>query len=172
MQSRILTFTIMSALCLAGTVSFAEETLKAADKLAAKATPEEPAGIGAWTTDWPAALKVAKERKLPLFIQFTGSDWCGWCKWMEAACLSKPEFLKAMKEHCVLVVVDFPQKTKLPDAVKTQNSALSEKFKKKAGGFPAYKIVDCDGETILWAFGAHPKYCDRRPRRETAHQRH
>jgi hypothetical protein len=77
---------------------------------------------------------------------------------MEKACLSKPEFFQAMKEQCVLVVVDFPQKIKQSDALKAQNKALSEKYK-KTDGFPAYKIVDFDGETILWTFGAHPIYC-------------
>ena len=117
----------------------------------------EPAGIGAWTTDYPAAVKVSAERRLPMFIQFTGSDWCGWCQKMEKECLSKPEFLEAMRTQCVLVSVDFPHKTELPAALKEQNSKLAEQFKKRAG-FPAYYIVDNDAKTIRWSFGAHPKY--------------
>lgn len=117
----------------------------------------EAPGIGGWTTDYPAALKVAAERKLPLFIQFTGSDWCGWCQLMERECLSKPEFLSAMKTQCVLVSVDFPHKTKLPEALQEQNKQLAAQFKKR-GGFPAYYLVDSDGKTVRWTFGAHPKY--------------
>src|SRR6478752_6234951 len=67
----------------------AEPNQPPAESAAAK---PEAAGIGAWTTDYPAAVKVAQERKLPLFLQFTGSDWCGWCQKMEKECLSKPEF--------------------------------------------------------------------------------
>ncbi len=118
---------------------------------------DEPAGIGAWTTDYPAAVKVAAERHLPLFIEFTGSDWCGWCQKMEKECLSKPEFLDAMRTQCVLVSVDFPHKTQLPEALKAQNSKLADQFKKHAG-FPAYYIVDSDAKTVHWSFGAHPKY--------------
>lgn len=117
----------------------------------------EAAGIGAWTTDWPAAQKVAQERHLPLFIQFTGSDWCGWCQKMEKECLSKPEFLDAMKTRCVLVVADFPRHTTLPDALKTQNEQLAAQFK-KSGGFPHYYMVDADAKTTHWSWGAHPKY--------------
>ena len=152
-----------AALCLAGGAALAEDAKPGVEtpKTAAPAAPKpaKVAGIGEWTTDWPAALKVAKERKLPLLVQFTGSDWCGWCKWMEANALSKPEFLEAMKTECVLVVVDFPQKIQQADALKAQNKQLADKYK-KSGGFPVYKIVDSDGETITWSFGAHPKYCD------------
>ena len=125
--------------------------------VAAPAVAAEAAGIGAWTTDYPAALQVAAERQLPLFIQFTGSDWCGWCQKMEKECFSKPEFLQAMRTQCVLVVIDFPQKIKLPDALKAQNTKVAEQFKKR-DGFPAYYMVDSDAKTVRWSFGAHPKY--------------
>lgn len=115
------------------------------------------AGIGAWTTDWPAAVKVAQDRKLPLFIEFTGSDWCGWCIKMEQECLSQPKFLEAMKTRCVLVSVDFPHKTKLPEELRVQNDKLAAQFK-NGGGFPRYYMVDADATTIHWSWGAHPKY--------------
>ena len=125
--------------------------------LTLRAAEPAAAGIGAWTTDYPAAVKVAAERRLPMFIQFTGSDWCGWCQKMEKECLSKPEFLEAMKTKCVLVSVDFPRKTQLPEALKEQNARLSAQFK-KSRGFPAYYIVDNDAKTVRWNFGAPPKY--------------
>ncbi|MHC4885723.1 MAG: thioredoxin family protein, partial [Planctomycetota bacterium] len=36
-----------------------------------------------WTMDLEAAQKEAKARKVPLLLNFSGSDWCGWCKIME-----------------------------------------------------------------------------------------
>jgi thioredoxin-related protein len=117
----------------------------------------EAAGIGAWTTDYPAAVKVAAERRLPLFLQFTGSDWCGWCQKMEKECFSKPEFLDAMKNRCVLVVADFPRKIEQTAELKAQNKDLSDRFK-KGGGFPRYYMVDADAMTVHWSWGAHPKY--------------
>lgn len=134
-------------------------TLAIAFTLVARAAEPiaDAAGIGAWTTDYPAAVKVAAERRMPMFIQFTGSDWCGWCQKMEKECLSKPEFLEAMKTQCVLVSVDFPHKTELPESLKEQNNKLAAQFK-KSKGFPAYYIVDNDAKTVRWSFGAHPKY--------------
>jgi hypothetical protein len=134
--------------------------LAASFTLLTHAAAEQPAaapGIGSWTTDYPAALKLAAERKLPLFIEFTGSDWCGWCQKMEKECLSKPEFLEAMKTRCVLVTIDFPHNTKQSPELKQQNNQVADQFKKR-GGFPAYYIVDSDAKTVQWRFGAHPKY--------------
>ena len=144
----------LAAILLAFTTISA--TRSAAEEAPAE-IPSEAAGIGEWTTDWPAAVKVAQERKLPIFLQFTGSDWCGWCIKMENECFSKPEFLDAMKSRCVLVVADFPHKTELPAELKAQNTDLASKYKKR-GGFPSYYMLDADAQTVQWSFGAHPKY--------------
>ena len=32
-----------------------------------------------WLTDYNEAQKIAREKKLPLFMYFTGSDWCKPC---------------------------------------------------------------------------------------------
>jgi len=33
-----------------------------------------------WLEDYNQAIEIAKERDLPILINFTGSDWCIWCK--------------------------------------------------------------------------------------------
>ena len=48
------------------------------------------AQAGRWTMDYQAAKKYAKDNKKFLFINFTGSDWCGWCKLMDKAVFSDP----------------------------------------------------------------------------------
>ena len=47
---------------------------------AAEKPATEGAELGKWTMDAPAAQALAKEKGKPLFVNFTGSDWCGWCK--------------------------------------------------------------------------------------------
>ncbi|MDA0767040.1 MAG: thioredoxin family protein [Verrucomicrobia bacterium] len=34
---------------------------------------------GEWGTDWDAAKAQAKKENKPILINFTGTDWCGWC---------------------------------------------------------------------------------------------
>ena len=41
------------------------------------------AKIGKWTMDFNSAIKLSKKSKTPIFLCFTGSDWCYWCKLME-----------------------------------------------------------------------------------------
>jgi len=38
----------------------------------------------AWTQDAKAALAEAVKEKKDVLIDFTGSDWCGWCKKLDA----------------------------------------------------------------------------------------
>ena len=47
-----------------------------------------------WETNYNAALEqAAKENKMVL-LDFTGSDWCGWCIKLKKDTFSKPEFQK------------------------------------------------------------------------------
>ena len=38
---------------------------------------------GKFTMDLEAAQKYARENNTPILLNFTGSDWCKWCKLME-----------------------------------------------------------------------------------------
>jgi len=40
----------------------------------------EGAKVGRWTMDLDAAKKLATDKQLPILLNFTGSDWCYWCK--------------------------------------------------------------------------------------------
>ncbi len=59
----------------AGTISLSAQTEEAP---AAEAIQTEGAKVGHWTMDFEAAKKIAAEKNLPLLLNFTGSDWCGW----------------------------------------------------------------------------------------------
>ena len=51
----------------------------------------EGAKLGHWTMDFDAATKLAAEKKVPLMLNFTGSDWCGWCKLMDKNVFAEAE---------------------------------------------------------------------------------
>ena len=59
---------------------------------------------------------------------FTGSDWCGWCKRLVKEVFVKPEFKKWAAKNVVLVELDFPRRTKLPEATQKQNRELAQLF--------------------------------------------
>ena len=48
----------------------------------------EGAEAGVWTQDTDAGFALAKEAGLPILLNFTGSDWCYWCKLMDRPLMS------------------------------------------------------------------------------------
>lgn len=114
---------------------------------------KEGAEVGKWTMDYESATKLAKEKKLPLLLNFTGSDWCGWCKLMDGNVYAKPEWSEFAAKNLVLVTIDFPQdKTIVPPRFVSKNEELKGKFGIR--GFPTYVILDSDAETKLGQLGA------------------
>ena len=111
------------------------------------------ASVGVWTMDFDAAVKLAGEKKLPLILNFTGSDWCGWCKLMDKNVFAEEAWKTYAKEHVLLVTLDFPQdKSVVPEKYVARNKALKEKF--GVGGYPTYVVLDNDGDTKLGQLGA------------------
>ena len=43
-------------------------------------------------------------------MDFTGSDWCGWCIKLKKEVFSKPAFIDYANEHLILMTVDFPNR--------------------------------------------------------------
>jgi thioredoxin-related protein len=111
------------------------------------------AAPGEWTMDIEAARKVAAEKKLPLLLNFTGSDWCGWCKLMDKQVFSQAAWQAYVKPNVMLVWIDFPNdKTLVPEKYVARNKSLSEQY--DVEGYPAYVILDDDGITRLGQLGA------------------
>jgi len=111
------------------------------------------AEMGKWTQDFAAAKELAKEKKLPMILNFTGSDWCIWCKRMDGWVFAKEDWNNYAKENIIMVTVDFPQnKSLVPENFQTRNKELQLKYGIK--GFPTYVILESDGQTELGRLSA------------------
>ena len=99
-----------------------------------------------WLTDFAVAQKQAVEAKKPILIDFTGSDWCGWCKKINQETLSQAAFKKFAAEKLVLFEADFPHKKPQTPAVKKQNETLKNKH--KVDGFPTFVLVSPEGKEL------------------------
>ncbi|MCC6409490.1 MAG: thioredoxin family protein [Planctomycetes bacterium] len=101
-----------------------------------------------WIADYDKAVETAKAQKKDLFVDFTGSDWCIWCKRLDAEVFSKQEFLDAVQKDYVLVSLDFPNdeaiKAKVPNPAR--NDELSKKY--EIQGFPTVLLMTVDGEVF------------------------
>ena len=67
-----------------------------------------------WVSDFEKAKTTAAAEGKDLLIDFTGSDWCGWCIKLRKEVFDLDAFKAAGPKNFVLVEIDFPQnKSKL-----------------------------------------------------------
>lgn len=99
-----------------------------------------------WQTDLPKAQAQAKQEGKLVMLDFTGSDWCGWCIKLNKEVFSTPEFAEYAAKNVVCVEVDFPNKKKLSPAQTQANDALAKKY--KIQGYPTIIVLDGDGKKV------------------------
>ncbi len=99
---------------------------------------------GVWTTDLEAAKALAAAKNLPVLLNFTGSDWCHWCKEMDRLVFSTDTWQAYAREHLVLVLIDKPKDRSLTTP---ELEALNAKRREEYGvkGFPTFVILTPDG---------------------------
>src|SRR5262245_22597297 len=119
----------------------------AAPALTAPAFAGAPAeDHGDWVADFDKAVEIAKKEKKDLFVDFTGSDWCGWCIKLHSEVFDHAEFLTAAKADFVLVSLDFPRtadaKAKVPNP--KRNEERSKRY--EIQGFPTILLMTPDGD--------------------------
>lgn len=99
-----------------------------------------------WVDRIDTALEKAKKEKKPVFLLFTGSDWCIWCKRLEGEVISKEAFQNWAPKHMVMAKLDLTMRTELPEE---RQKYISEKMKEYgARGFPTVLILDSAGEVV------------------------
>jgi thioredoxin-related protein len=107
-----------------------------------------------WTEDYAKALEQAKTEHKKVLLDFTGSDWCSWCKKIDAEVFETQKFKDYAAKHLVLVKVDFPRSTPQADDIKAQNKKLQDQH--KVSGFPTLMIVDSHGKKTWEQAGYKP----------------
>lgn len=93
-----------------------------------------------WIVDLEEAYKLSQETGKPIMANFTGSDWCGWCKKLTASVFSKKDFQTWADENVILLELDFPRRTQLPAEIRKQNQQLQQAFNVR--GYPTVWVFD------------------------------
>ena len=76
--------------------------------------PEQPKPVAyasakeGWLVDLDEAYALSVKEKKPILANFTGSDWCGWCKRLDADVCTKPVFKEWAKKNVVLLELESP----------------------------------------------------------------
>ncbi len=102
-------------------------------------TAETQSGRITWYTDMGQAIQASKQSGKPIMLFFTGSDWCGWCKRLQAEVFYKQAFIDWANKDVIAVEVDFPRTFQLDPAVKDQNNRLQQLF--RVSGYPTVVFV-------------------------------
>lgn len=110
--------------------------------LSVTAVAEKPG----WDDDYEKSLAKAKADGKLVLLDFTGSDWCGWCIKLDNEVFSKSPFKQFARQNLVLVELDYPHSKRLPKKVAEQNAALKEKF--GISGYPTIILVDATGKEL------------------------
>jgi len=99
-----------------------------------------------WLTNYQQAQEEAKANKKLILLDFTGSDWCGWCIRLDKEIFSKVEFKEYANKNLVLLEVDFPRGRELTGTQRKHNEELATKY--RIQGFPTIVILDGDGKKV------------------------
>lgn len=108
---------------------------------AALAFAAEPEG---WSTDFEQAKKTAAEKKLPILMDFSGSDWCIWCKRLDSEVFSQKAFRDYAKDNLVLFLADFPIGAQQAEELHKQNLKLQSRY--RVSSYPTVILVNAQGE--------------------------
>lgn len=99
-----------------------------------------------WFTNYELAQKEAQAKQRLLLMDFTGSDWCGWCIMLDKEVFSKPEFKEYASKNLVLLELDFPRAKKMPPETQKQNERLAVQY--GITGFPTVVVFDANGKPL------------------------
>jgi len=97
-----------------------------------------------WESNLEQAIALAKKENKAVLVNFTGSDWCIWCKRLSSEVFQQEAFKNYADESLVLVMLDFPRNIQQSAETQTYNRNLAEKY--GIQGFPTILIFDSEGK--------------------------
>lgn len=135
-------------ICLSGTFFQACSQKPATNTPATTPTPvaeaPKPAAYASakegWLVDLDEAYEISKKEGKPILANFTGSDWCGWCKKLDADVFTKPEFKEWAEKNVVLLELDFPRRFQIPSKNQQQNAAMQQAL--GITGYPTIWLIN------------------------------
>ena len=122
--------------------------------LRAIALPAHAVPPPGWSEDYEKAVEKAKTENKNVLLDFTGSDWCGFCMALNKEVFNTPKFKDWAKQNVVLVEVDFPHSKPQTQKVKAQNADLKSKY--PSNGYPTIVILDTTGKELGRKVGYSP----------------
>jgi len=96
-----------------------------------------------WHDSLSTAIAAAKMNNKLILADFTGSDWCHYCVKLKDEIFSTSEFKAWADDNVVLLEIDFPKRTQLPQAIQRQNDMLKSRY--EISSYPTVLLLDIEG---------------------------
>ena len=106
---------------------------------------------GDYLTNFETAKKKATTENKNLLVKFTGSDWCPPCIKLEKEVFAKKEFIEKLSKDFVIVVLDFPQKSKLPEELSAMNKKIAADYHVR--NYPTVILMNAQGKAFKSLIG-------------------
>ena len=144
---KTLKITLISLIMLAASAIHAQNGVlknqpKAKPQVKTIAESDYKAHADGWMVDMDKAYALSKKTGKPIMANFTGSDWCGWCKKLKYEVFDKEAFKAWAKKNVILVELDFPRRFKIPQKYQEQNYKLARGF--AVTGYPTIWVFNMD----------------------------
>lgn len=97
-----------------------------------------------WLTNVEEAQKLAAEQGKAVLVDFTGTDWCVYCREMHAKVLDTPAFEAYAAPKFICVEMDLPHKLLLPKAQLEYNRGIVKRY--GVTGYPTLLVLNPAGE--------------------------
>jgi thioredoxin-related protein len=99
-----------------------------------------------WENNLEQAIAQAKKENKAVLVNFTGSDWCIWCKRLSSEVFQQEAFKNYADDNLVLVMLDFPRNVQQSAETQAYNRNLAQKY--GIQGFPTILIFNNQGKMV------------------------
>ena len=100
-----------------------------------------------WHTDYKKARLLAIEKKLPLMICFSGSDWCPASITLSRQVLRNRLFLAEAPKRYILFNADYPKHFKQGERERSRNKTLAHRY--SVYTFPTVIVIQPSSERVI-----------------------
>lgn len=97
-----------------------------------------------WVTDINQAFSMAEKENKPVFVFFTGKDWCGWCKKLVAQVFHQKEFVEYANKEYIMLELDFPRRDR--SKITPQMVQMSQQLGVR--GYPSVFVISPKKEVL------------------------
>lgn len=134
--------------------------------MSAMAAMLAPAFAMEWMTDFDTAKEKAVAENKPLLVDFTGSDWCYYCKVLSEKVLDTPEFAAYAETKFIPVELDFPHSKPVDPKQQERNMEVSRRY--DISGFPTVLVLSPQGDILGGFVGGADSLARVQPALDTA----